>query len=280
MAGGPRPYGDKVNGVITNYPVIHLGYLVYPKSKDVSLVTSQFTPISPTHQTRLNLSCSAKKVSLFHIFRAYRSKRRQAMVSQRDRDLFRDDIRSRGTKLSAAEREKILRPYLPDPADISRRPPQRRKKAPKKTPIRTFLKSQLHQFTYTLIHIFFGLYVRIVQAYHALVDRILAIVYYHHRTPELIQKDVKNLDRLPEHLSVILSMRREDDALAILMDDVAELAAWCMSAGIPVLSVYEKSGKCAVAPYYGTVANQWLRNSEILHPSTLPDDHEQAVIIL
>ncbi|PKY00189.1 Undecaprenyl diphosphate synthase [Aspergillus campestris IBT 28561] len=180
------------------------------------------------------------------------------MVSQRDRDLFRDDVRSRGTKLSAAEREKILRPYLPDPSDISRRPTQRRKKAPRKTPIRTFLKSQLHQFTYTLIHIFFGLYVRIVQAYHALVDRILAIIYYHHRTPELIRKDVKNLDRLPEHLSVVLSMRREDDALAILMDDVAELAAWCMSAGIPVLSVYEKSGilKSCIPPLHQTITNK------------------------
>ncbi|GAB1207739.1 hypothetical protein APSETT445_006469 [Aspergillus pseudonomiae] len=111
-----------------------------------------------------------------------------------------------------------------------------------KTPIRTFVKSQLHQLTYTLIHIFFGIVVRLAQSYHAVVDRVFAIVYYHHRTPELIRKDVKNLDRLPEHLSVILSLRQEEDSLTVLMDEVAELAAWSVSAGIPVLSIYEKSG--------------------------------------
>ncbi|GKZ28130.1 hypothetical protein AbraCBS73388_011377 [Aspergillus brasiliensis] len=148
------------------------------------------------------------------------------MVSQRDRELFRDDIRSRGTKLNAAERESLLRPYLPDPSDLPRRPLQRRKKVPRKTPIRTFIKSQLHLLTYTVVHIFFGIISRLILSYHAVVDRIFAIVYYHHRTPELIRKDVKGLKRLPEHLSVILSLRKEDDALAILMDEVAELSAW------------------------------------------------------
>lgn len=165
------------------------------------------------------------------------------MVSQRDRDLFRDDIRARGTRLSAAERESLLKPYLPEPSDLQRRPPQRQKKAAaRKTPIRTFLKSQIHHLVYSIIHIVFGIAVRLIQVYHAVLDRIFAVVYHHHRTPELIRKDVKNLDRLPEHLSVILSLRAGDDALALLMDEVAELAAWSVSAGIPVLSVYEKNG--------------------------------------
>jgi dehydrodolichyl diphosphate syntase complex subunit NUS1 len=166
------------------------------------------------------------------------------MVSQRDRELFRDDVRARGTKLSAADRESLLRPYLPDPSELPRQPAQRRKKTvARKTPVRTFLKSQLHQLTYTLIHIFFGIAIRLIQSYHAVVDRIFTVVYYHHRTPELIRKDVKNLDRLPEHLSVILSLREEEDTLTVLMDEVAELTAWSVSAGIPVLSIYEKSGK-------------------------------------
>ncbi|RDW64284.1 ditrans,polycis-polyprenyl diphosphate synthase [Aspergillus mulundensis] len=164
------------------------------------------------------------------------------MVSKRDRELLRDNIRSRGPKLSATDRENIVKPYLPDPSELPRWPPQRRKKLPRKTPIRTFIKSQIHLITYTFLHIFFGIAVRLVQTYHAVVDRILAIIYYHHRTPELIQKDVKDLDRLPEHLSVILSIRKEDDALPLLMDEVAELVSWTASAGIPVLSVYEKSG--------------------------------------
>lgn len=159
------------------------------------------------------------------------------MVSKRDQDLL------RGSKLSPADREKILKPYLPDPADLlSRRRSQRRKKPLRRTPIRTFLRSQLHQLTYTLIHIFFGIAVRLLQTYHAVVDRIFAIVYHHHRTPELIRKDVKGLKRLPEHLSVILQLKKEDDALTVLMDEVAELTAWSACSGIPTLSLYEKSG--------------------------------------
>ncbi|KAL4802635.1 Decaprenyl diphosphate synthase-like protein [Aspergillus unguis] len=163
------------------------------------------------------------------------------MVSKRDRELLRDNIRSRGAKLSAADRENIVKPYLPDPSELPRRPSQRRK-LPRKTPIRTFIKSQVHLLTYAFLHLLYGITVRLAQTYHAIVDRILAIVYYHHRTPELIKKDVQSLDRLPEHLSVILSFRKEEDALTALMDEVSELASWSVSAGIPVLSVYEKSG--------------------------------------
>ena len=75
--------------------------------------------------------------------------------------------------------------------------------------------------------------------------RIFAILYYHHRTPELIRKDVKNLKRLPQHLSVILQLESEDGSiggLEVLLDSIAEIAAWCASVGIPMLSVYERTG--------------------------------------
>jgi dehydrodolichyl diphosphate syntase complex subunit NUS1 len=179
------------------------------------------------------------------------------MVSRTDREILRADLRSRGDKLNAADRENLLKPYLPDPADLpstssSSSSPRRsrtgtsssqRRQKPRKKPIRTFLKSQLHRFTYAITHIFFGIVVRLLQAYHAVVDRVFAVVYHHHRTPELIRKDVRGLKRLPEHLSVLLTLQKEDDALAVLMDEVAELAAWSACAGIPQLSVYEKSGK-------------------------------------
>ncbi|KAI9370969.1 Decaprenyl diphosphate synthase-like protein [Aspergillus egyptiacus] len=164
------------------------------------------------------------------------------MVSKRDKQLLRDNIRSRGIKLSATDRENIVKPYLPDPSELPPWPPQRRRKLPRKTPIRTFIKSQLHLITYTFLHILCGIAVRLAQSYHAVVNRILAIVYYHHRTPELIRKDVKGLERLPEHLSVILSLGKEDNGLPVLMDEVAELVSWTSSAGIQVLSVYEKTG--------------------------------------
>ena len=83
-------------------------------------------------------------------------------------------------------------------------------------------------------------------AYHAVKDRIFAILYYHHRTPELIQKDVKGLSRLPKHLSVILKLEdggRGGAGLEALVDEVAEISAWCACVGILKLSVYEQTGQ-------------------------------------
>jgi dehydrodolichyl diphosphate syntase complex subunit NUS1 len=153
--------------------------------------------------------------------------------------------------LSIEEREKLVKariPPAPEPT-ISTAPSSRRNGAQKgrrRRPkaIRSFLKSQLHLLIYFAVHLIFGIYMRLRQMYHAVLDRVLALLYYHHRTPELIQKDVKNLSRLPEHLSVILTLKGDEDGggLEALMEDVAELSAWCASAGIPLLSVYEKSG--------------------------------------
>jgi len=109
--------------------------------------------------------------------------------------------------------------------------------------VRPFIKTKLHFLVFFLIQLFFGIYIRLRQIYHATIDRLLAIRHYHHRTPEYIQRDVKNLDRIPEHLSVILKFKTEQDGgLEALMDEVAELCAWSASAGIPLLSIYEKSG--------------------------------------
>lgn len=169
------------------------------------------------------------------------------LVQEEDTEAYRNDARSRGSNLSAAEREKLIKKYLPDPT-VRQRPQKAQKgkrgtKASKPQPIRSFLRSQFHYLVYFMIQLFFSIYIRLRQSYHAVVDRLLAILYYHHRTPELIQKDVKGLSRLPEHLSVLLTLKREDEALEILMDEVAELTAWSVCAGIPILSVYEKTGQ-------------------------------------
>lgn len=97
-----------------------------------------------------------------------------------------------------------------------------------------------------IVHTVFSAYIRIRQTYHICVDKVFAILYYHHRAPELIKQDVKNLSRLPEHLSVILELKSEERGTAgleSLMDELAEISAWCACVGIPMLSVYEKTGR-------------------------------------
>jgi dehydrodolichyl diphosphate syntase complex subunit NUS1 len=171
------------------------------------------------------------------------------MVPSKDTEIYHRAVRSHGRELSTEEREKLVKPYLPPPRE-SHSPAKKSSRRNggghigkrRQKPIRSFLNSTLHVLAYFVVHLIFGIYIRLRQTYHAIIDRLFALLYYHHRTPELIRKDVKNLSRLPEHLSVILTSKGEEDGgLEKLMDDVAELSAWCASAGIPRLSVYEKS---------------------------------------
>lgn len=165
-----------------------------------------------------------------------------------------DTYRQKGRELSIEEREKLARPFLP-------RPTAKRSRRRHKKRIRPLLRSSFYILLYYAIHLIFGTYIRIRTAYTAILNRALAILYYHHRTPELIQKDVRNLSRLPGHLSVILQLRpqEEDGGLERLTDEISELAAWCACASIPVLSIYEKSGIMkAHIPSLHTIINQKL----------------------
>ena len=162
------------------------------------------------------------------------------MVAVRETQAYRQDARTQGKTLTPKEREDLLKPYLPTPPRSSSPA-----KARGRRPVRSFLRSQLHLLLHTLIHAIFSLYVRLRQTHHAIFNKVLAILYYHHRTPELIKKDVGGLSRLPEHLSVILELNDAGQGgagLEILMDEVAEIAAWSACVGIPMLSIYEKTG--------------------------------------
>jgi undecaprenyl pyrophosphate synthase len=96
-----------------------------------------------------------------------------------------------------------------------------------------------------LIHAVFSVYVRVRIAYRAVALRTVSVLYYHHRTPEYIRRDVHSLPRLPRHVSVILTLEeggKRSDAKEKLISEVADIASWCASAGISRLSVYERSG--------------------------------------
>lgn len=165
------------------------------------------------------------------------------MVASRETRIYRQDARSQGTFLAPKQREDLLKPYLPAPPSSRSPAPASRRRSLQH--IKTFLKQQLYLLVFILIHTLFSVYIRIRQTYHILLDRVFAILYYHHRAPELIRQDVKNLSRVPEHLSVILELKgkeRGTAGLEALMDEVAEISAWCSCVGIPTLSVYERTG--------------------------------------
>lgn len=182
-------------------------------------------------------------------------------------ELYRRNEEAGGTLLSKEEEEKLIevcsfsghdmpfrakwltkfKPYLPRPKNS---PEQEHDHTRGRLPtlgFRRFLKSQLHLLIFTIIHTIFSIYIRARQGYHAVRNRLVSIFYYHHRDPAMIQKDVKRLGRLPKILSVILKL--DDDGkggaeLERLVNEVSEISAWCASAGIPKLNVYEKTGMC------------------------------------
>lgn len=162
------------------------------------------------------------------------------MVATKETRIYRNSAQKGQLALNPQQREKLLKPYLPSPP-VSPQPTDRSLIRN----LRHLIRTQIHILVFTVIHTLFSLYIRVRQIYHVLLDRLFAILYYHHRAPELIKQDVRGLSRLPGHLSVILELKGEDRGLARLdelMDEVAEIAAWCACVGISTLSVYEKTG--------------------------------------
>ncbi|KAF1959428.1 di-trans,poly-cis-decaprenylcistransferas-like protein [Byssothecium circinans] len=154
-----------------------------------------------------------------------------------------------GRPLSASEREALLKPYLPPESDSSN-PPSRRpstKSRPKPRPRPSRVRNLLHILIYQTISFLFSVFFRFRRSWHLFWYKIRAVMGHHHHTPEWIVNDVKNMQQLPKHLSVVLDYNESDEdqgtaGLEGLINDVCEIAAWTASAGIPMLSVYERTG--------------------------------------
>lgn len=112
--------------------------------------------------------------------------------------------------------------------------------------VRRFLKNGLFVIVFAIMHGLFSLYIRLRQAWNIVRYQISSVLYYHHGTPEYIRRDLTGLPKMPKHLSAVL--RAEEDKrpkadLERLIDEAAELATWTACADIPMLSIYEKTGK-------------------------------------
>jgi len=111
--------------------------------------------------------------------------------------------------------------------------------------LRRFFKNQVYVVLYVLVHAVFSVYIRFRIAYNAVSGQIASILRHHHNDPAYIRNDVSTIKRIPQHVSIILSLEgggRKGDAVEKLIGEVSEVAAWCAAAGIMNLSVYEKTG--------------------------------------
>lgn len=189
--------------------------------------------------------------------------------NQDDTKVYRQDVHTQGQTMSTDERRRLLERYLPKPGELGPRPQiQQKRKQGRRRRVRPFLRQKLHLLIYLIIQLTFGIFIRVRQILSALFQKFIAVRHYHHRTPAYIQKDLKGLSRLPEHLSVILKYdARSDDGLETLLDEVAELSAWSAAAGIPLLSVYEKTG---VLKQYISAVQEIVQQKLVLYFGTSP----------
>ncbi|KAK5699409.1 hypothetical protein LTR17_023256 [Elasticomyces elasticus] len=171
------------------------------------------------------------------------------MPGLRSTTAFHTDRDVTGRQLTATEREQLLKPYLP-PRPTKQQVQPKAKGLRHQPRIRPALRTFIHHALFTLIHALFSIYIHCRRIYHAIIGRVLAVIYYHHRTPEYIQRDVRAMKgKVPGHLSVILSLDASGggaggrkDRLETLVEEACEVAAWSACAGVKVLSIYERTG--------------------------------------
>ncbi|EMR11690.1 hypothetical protein PNEG_00126 [Pneumocystis murina B123] len=109
---------------------------------------------------------------------------------------------------------------------------------PPRSPIAILLYKAVLIFLQTTFAIWFRLY----RVCSTVSEYISAITKHHHRTPQIIKRDVGRLKKIPHHLAIILEYKK-DGGLELLIHQIAELSCWCLSSGIRILTIYEKEGK-------------------------------------
>ncbi|CAK7232796.1 hypothetical protein SBRCBS47491_008392 [Sporothrix bragantina] len=223
--------------------------------------------------------------------------------TSRDTLIYRKDARSGHKLLTPEQRLKLVEPYLPPlPSKDARSETDKtsardtsssggsgaskfvlREKTRERFSLRSFLANQLYVFVYLVVHFIYSVYRRFRVGYHGVRDRVYSVLKYHHRTPEIIARDVRDLRRLPKHLSVVLQLEENGHGLAELerlVNEVSDIAAWCASAGIPVLSVYERTGilKSYLADTHRAVSQRLTTYFGRVHPAvTLQAPHLPSI---
>ncbi|ANB11186.1 Nus1p [Sugiyamaella lignohabitans] len=112
-------------------------------------------------------------------------------------------------------------------------------------PLSSHLTYLVFRFILQIFYFCFSGYQWVLYYYHRLRLRISSVAVYHNRTPQLIRSDVVSLEKIPGHVATVLNLKNESEeggGIDGLLHEVGELAAWCVGAGISVLTVYEKRG--------------------------------------
>lgn len=98
-----------------------------------------------------------------------------------------------------------------------------------------------------LLNLFFTItiYKNLLFIYRKIYLKFLTLTYYPNKSPQVIRDDVNQLTKIPKSVACILDLKDDDDENGGkdgLYNQVSELSAWSVSAGISKLVVYEYTG--------------------------------------
>lgn len=106
----------------------------------------------------------------------------------------------------------------------------------------------IHYINHSILLVIFfviSIYKNYLYVYRRIRLKGYNLWYYPNKSPSIIRNDVNKLSKIPKRLSCILDFKDEDDengGIDGLINDISELVAWSISAGILELNVYEYNG--------------------------------------
>lgn len=99
--------------------------------------------------------------------------------------------------------------------------------------------------TLYVVYFFVSIYRALGVLYHQTYYTLSRMLQYHHLTPQRIRADVSKLAKIPRHIAFILTLKGihvEGGGIEGIFSDIGEITAWCVGAGSPEITIYEKTG--------------------------------------
>ncbi|TID15044.1 hypothetical protein CANINC_004715 [Pichia inconspicua] len=116
---------------------------------------------------------------------------------------------------------------------------------PSKPQFQEIITFYFYRFILTTFYLIFSIYSLFEYTVNRSKIKFLSMAYKSDDDPSIINSDINKLPKIPQRLAVILNYKSEQEeggGIEGLCNDSALNAAWCVSGGIPDLTIYEVTG--------------------------------------
>lgn len=102
-----------------------------------------------------------------------------------------------------------------------------------------------YRFLLTIFYLIYSIYSLFEYFVNKSKIKFLNMAYKSEDDPSIINSDINKLPKIPQRLAIILNYKSEQEeggGVEGICSDAALIAAWCVSSGIPDLTLYEING--------------------------------------